>query len=123
MLDKVREIKVGNKKYKFKMTNKSILKIEEGGYNYSEIIAGLFDSKKFYTKALILLEATALDTKFNKNKFIDSLTPEQFQDELPDFTADLYLDYMGVDQEKTDESEEEKKENGKNKKLDKKEKN
>ncbi|WP_242865181.1 RNA polymerase subunit sigma [Clostridium botulinum] len=117
MLDKIRKMKIGNKEYGFKMTNKTVLKIDEKYENYALVINGIMEGKQFYNNAIKLLTCCCVDQEikevdgekikttkeFTIDELIEKLTPEQINTELIDFVLNLYWDYMGVN--KTEETQ------------------
>lgn len=107
MLDKVRKQKIGNEEYAFKMTNKTILQVEERFGNYAKIIDGLMEGKQFYTNAVKILSCSCHEKEFTVDELLEQLTPQQLNMEIPRFVTELYLDYMGIND---DSEKEEKKE-------------
>ncbi|APH21276.1 hypothetical protein [Clostridium botulinum] len=126
MLNKIRKQKIGNKEYSFKMTNKTIRKIDEKYGNYGSVIYGLMEGQQFYTNALRLISMCCV----NKEKVIinreedkykekikewdieeleDIITGQQYQ-EIANLAVDLYMDYMGFNEESKKEKKEEVKE-------------
>lgn len=127
MLEKTRKMKIENKEYKFKMTNKTVLKIDQKYGNYALVINGIMEGKEFYTNALRLLSCCCLNKEikeidgekiegtkeFTVDELIEKLTPEQINTEIIDFVLNLYWDYIGVNET------EEKQENADNKNKEK----
>ncbi|MGO5075186.1 RNA polymerase subunit sigma [Clostridium sporogenes] len=126
MLDKIRKQKIGNKEYSFKMTNKTIRKIDEKYGNYGDVIFGLMEARQFYTNSLKLISMCCIDKEkvlvdkvenkyeektkeWDIEELEDIITAQQYQ-EITDLAADLYLDYMGLNEEPEEEKEEVKKE-------------
>ncbi|AUM89754.1 RNA polymerase subunit sigma [Clostridium botulinum] len=126
MLNKIRKQKIGDKEYSFKMTNKTIRKIDEKYGNYGSVIYGLMEGQQFYTNALRLISMCCV----NKEKVIinreedkykekikewdieeleDIITGQQYQ-EIANLAVDLYMDYMGFNEESKKEKKEEVKE-------------
>lgn len=111
MLNKVKKFKIGDKDYNFKMTNKTVLKIDERYGNYGSVLEGIMKGKQFYTNALKLLSCSCVDKEiitiddekvektkeFTIDQLVDELTPEQLQS-TSKFVVDLYFDYMGVEE-------------------------
>ncbi|RUT55003.1 hypothetical protein NPD9_1692 [Clostridium botulinum] len=126
MLNKIRKQKIGDKEYSFKMTNKTIRKIDEKYGNYGSVIYSLMEGQQFYTNALKLVSMCCVDKEkvlVNKeeNKYEekikewdieeleDIITGQQYQ-EITNLSVDLYLDYMGFNEESKKEKKEEVKE-------------
>ncbi|MCJ8173977.1 RNA polymerase subunit sigma [Clostridium botulinum] len=124
MLDKIRKQKIGDKEYNFKMTNRTIRKIDEKYDNYGSIIYGLMEAKQFYTNALKLVsmccidkEKVLIDKKEKKyeekikewdiEELENIITGQQYQ-EITNLAVDLYLDYMGMNQTEDKEDKKEK---------------
>lgn len=126
MLDKIRKQKIGNKEYSFKMTNKTIRKIDEKYGNYGSVIYGLMEGQQFYTNALKLVSVCCVDKEkvltneedqkyeekikeWDIEELEDEMTAEQYRD-ITILAVELYLDYMGLNEE-NEEDKTEKKEN------------
>lgn len=126
MLNKIRKQKIGDREYSFKMTNKTIRKIDEKYGNYGSVIYGLMEGQQFYTNALKLVSMCCVDKEkvlVNKeeNKYEekikewdieeleDIITGQQYQ-EIANLAVDLYMDYMGFNEESKKEKKEEVKE-------------
>lgn len=122
MLNKLRKQQIGDKEYSFKMTNKIIRKIDEKYGNYGSVIYGLMEGQQFYTNALKLVSCSCIDKEkvlIDKEKNIykeltkewsieeleDIITPQQYQ-EITNLSLDLYLDYMGLNEETEGEKSE-----------------
>src|SRR3712207_6189325 len=122
MIDKIIKQKIGNKDYNFKMTNKTIRKIDEAYGNYGSVIYGLMEGKQFYTHALRLLskscidkERKCIDKENNKYEEVikewdieeleEIITGEQYQ-EITKIAIELYLNYMGVNDDDNKEETE-----------------
>lgn len=103
MFDKVRKQTIGNKEYSFKITNKTIRKIDEKYGNYGSILYGLMEGKQFYTNALKLISMSCIEKEWDIEELEDTMTGQQYQ-EITVLAVDLYLDYMGFNDE--DETEE-----------------
>jgi hypothetical protein len=108
MFDKVRKQTIGNKEYSFKMTNKTIRKIDEKYENYGSILYGLMEGKQFYTNALKLVSMSCIEKEWDIEELEDAMTGQQYQ-EITVLAVDLYFDYMGINEE-TEEEQTEKEE-------------
>lgn len=123
MMDKVRNQMIGNKKYSFKMTNRTIRKIDEKYGSYATVLYGLMEGEKFYTNSLKLVSMACIDkVEDKKNKLVEKewsieeleniISAEQYQD-ITSLAMELYLDYMGLNDE-YDEIEKKEDTKGKN---------
>lgn len=112
MLDKVRKQKIGDKEYSFKMVNKTIRKIDEKYGNYGSVIYGLMEGQQFYTNSLKLVSMSCIEKDWDIEELEDNMTAEQYQ-EMTILAVNLYLDYMGLNEEEETEKKTEKKENKK----------
>lgn len=112
MLDKVRKQIIDDKEYSFRMTNRTIRKIDEKYGNYGSIIYGLMEGQQFYTNSLKLVSMCCIDMEkvlidkdgmiyeekikeWNIEELEDTLTGEQYQD-ITTLAINLYFDYMGL---------------------------
>lgn len=107
MLDKVRKQKIDDKEYSFKMTNRTIRKIDEKYGNYGDVIFGLMEGKQFYTNALKLISMCCIDEEWDIEELEEQMSSEQYQ-EITVLAVELYLDYMGLNEEKEEEKTEKK---------------
>lgn len=132
MLDKVRKQIIGDKEYNFKMTNKTIRKIDEKYGNYGSVLRGMMVGEKFYTNALKLVSMSCIDKtiieketdngdiekvtvgiEWDIEELEDIITPQQYQD-ITELAVDLYFDYMGINETTKDEKVKKKEEEEKN---------
>ncbi|CUU46176.1 RNA polymerase subunit sigma [Clostridium beijerinckii] len=109
MFTETRKLKIGEKEYNFKMTNETILKVDDKYGNYGTVLQGIMEGKKFYTNALRLMSCSCIDKEtendkkvertkeFSIEELINLLTPQQLNNEIPTFVQNLYFDYMGID--------------------------
>lgn len=103
---------IGGKEYHFKMTNRTIRKIDEKYGNYAKVAEGLMEGKQFYTNALKLVSVCCIDVNrivLDKEKNIfkdmpkewdieeleDLLTPAEYR-EITNTALLLFLNYMGI---------------------------
>ncbi|HBJ2612671.1 TPA: RNA polymerase subunit sigma [Clostridium botulinum] len=128
MLNKIRKMKIGNKEYSFKMTNRAVLEIDRKYGNYALVVNGIMEGKQFYNNSIKLLSCCCVDKEikeidgekikttkeFTIDELIENLTPEQINTELIDFVLDLYWDYMGVNEIEENQVKEENKDQEKN---------
>ncbi|NOW02478.1 RNA polymerase subunit sigma [Clostridium beijerinckii] len=111
MICETRKLKIGEKEYNFKMTNATILKVDDKYGNYGTVLQGIMEGKQFYTNALRLMSCSCIDKEcktvndkeveknkeFSIDELINLLTPQQLNNEIPAFVKNLYFDYMGID--------------------------
>jgi len=116
MFDKIKKLTIGEQEYSFKMTNKTILKIDEKYGNYGTVLQGIMEGIQFYTNALKLISCSCIDKEyetindkkiektkeFSVEELADLLTPQQLNCEIAGFATELYFDYMGIKDNKTD---------------------
>lgn len=86
--------------YRFRMVNRTILKIDSKYGNYGTILDGIMNGKEFMSNALKLLSCCCLEKEFEVEELADLLTPQQLNYEIPSFVTNLYFDYMGVNDTK-----------------------
>lgn len=120
MLDKVRKQMIGDKEYSFKMTNRTIRKIDEKYGNYGSVICGLMEGQQFYTNALRLVSMCCVDKEkvlINKEEntyeekikewdieeLENVITGQQYQ-EITNLAVELYIDYMGLNKDNEEET-------------------
>ncbi|NKF05304.1 RNA polymerase subunit sigma [Clostridium gasigenes] len=97
-LEKVRKYKIGEKEFEFKITNRTILKIESKYGNYADVFKSLIENREITTTSLKLLLCSSVDATFNYTDvegLADDLTFIQMN-EVPLFVTEMYLDYMGI---------------------------
>lgn len=123
MISKIRKQKIGDKEYSFQMTNKSIFKIDEKYGNYAKVHSGLMEGEQFYANALRLISCCCLDKNkyikkekevdedFTIDELLEKLTPSQLHYEIPDLATRLYFDYIGINDDETEETEEKQEDN------------
>ena len=111
MFGETRKLKIGENEYNFKMTNETILKVDDKYGNYGTVLQGIMEGKQFYTNALRLMSCSCIDKEckivndkevekakeFSITELINLLTPQQLNNEIPAFVKNLYFDYMGID--------------------------
>ncbi|NMM65498.1 RNA polymerase subunit sigma [Clostridium sp. P21] len=104
MLDKIEKMKIGDKEYSFKMTNKTVLKIDEKYGNYGTVLAGIMEAKQFYTNALKILSCSCIEKEWEFDELVEEMTGEQLQS-TSNFVVQLYFNYIGVEKKKTDKED------------------
>lgn len=114
MFNKVRKLVIGENEYSFRITNRTVLKIDKKYGNYGTVLQGIMEGKEFYTNALKLISCSCIDKdyitvndqkievikEFSVEELTDLLTPQQLNNEIPGFATNLYFDYMGIDDSK-----------------------
>lgn len=100
--DKTRKMVIEEKEYSFKMVNRTVLKIDKKYGNYGTILNGIMQGVEFMTNALKLLSCSCLEKDFEVEELADLLTPQQLNNEMPNFVTNLYFDYMGINDTKND---------------------
>lgn len=105
MLDKIKKMKINNKEYSFRMTNKTIFKIDEKYGNYGTVFEGIMEGKQFYTNALKLLSCSCIEKEWDFDELAEELTGAQLTYEIPSFVTELYFNYIGVGDEKENKTE------------------
>lgn len=107
-----RKLKIGEKEYSFKLTNKTVLELDELYENWGSIFNGIMNGSHSLNCALKLISLSCVNTtkEFNKNTreydqrrtvftpegLMLNLTPQQLTYEVVDLSIQLILDYMGV---------------------------
>lgn len=111
-MDKVRKLKINNEKYSFKLTNRTVLELDEKYENAGSIFDGLMNGKQFYTNAIKILSCSCIDKRFDYElkkempkrweleELADLLTGNQMYSVVPSFATQLFLDYVGVNDDK-----------------------
>ncbi|WP_238899462.1 RNA polymerase subunit sigma [Clostridium sp. YIM B02500] len=109
MFGETRKLKIGENEYNFKMTNETILKVDDKYGNYGTVLQGIMEGKQFYTNALRLMSCSCIDKEtgndkkvertkeFSIEELINLLKPQQLNNEIPEFVKNLYFDYIGID--------------------------
>ena len=101
-----RKFTIGEKEYSFKMTNRTILKIDSKYGNYANVLQGLMEAKEFYTNSLKLISCCCIEKEWGIDELVDALTSEQMANTSV-LATNLYLDYIGVKEsdEKNEDNE------------------
>lgn len=107
MLTEIRTLKIGEKEYKFKMTNRTVFKVDDKYGNYGKIISGIMEGEQVYTNVLKLLSCSCIEKEWTIDELLEEATPKQLNLEMPNFAVNLYFDYMGLN-DKEDETNKEK---------------
>lgn len=100
-----RQFEINGEVLNFKMTNKTIFKIDEKFDNFGDVINGLMYGKNLYNNALKVMVCSCISNRKDNNgkeceltidELIEKLTPQQITNEIVEFATDLYLDYRGI---------------------------
>lgn len=94
--NKVKKLKIGDKEYTFKMTNMTVLKIDEMSGNYGTVTNGLINSENLYKNSAITVACSCIEKDWKLEEFINSLTVEQINGQLVNMALELYFDYLGL---------------------------
>lgn len=104
-----RKFLIGNEELEFEMTNRTVFNLDETYGNFGIVINGLMDGVNIYSNALKILCASCISKELKVDEVEKKLTPTQVLNELIQFSAQLYFDYMGVKEAEVGEKEENKK--------------
>ena len=77
----MQKFKIGEKEYEFKMTNRTIIKIDEKYKSYGIVLNGIMEGEAMFTSCLKLMICSAKDATFNFtiDELADAMTNEQMQ--------------------------------------------
>lgn len=109
MLDKPRKQMIGKVEYSFTMNNSTIRKIDEKYGNYGSVIYGIMEGQQFYTNALKLVSMACAEKDWTIEELEKTMTGIQYQ-QITALAVDLYLDYMGMNEDDETEKKEDKEE-------------
>lgn len=107
-MEKTKKILIGEETLSFKMTNRTILKVDEKYGNYGSVIAGVIEGNQFYTNALKLLSCCCIDRELDLDELVEKLTPSQMNYEITVAVAELYYDYIDIGKAEETETKKEK---------------
>lgn len=118
-----RKLKIGQKEYNFKLTNKTVFELDEVYGNWARIYNGVMSGENAFNNALKIISLSCVDTtkEFNKETreyeqkrtvftpegLMMNLTPQQVTFEIVNFACGLIYDYMGVKEISEEEQKEE----------------
>ncbi|KGN00824.1 RNA polymerase subunit sigma [Clostridium phage CWou-2020a] len=102
-------LKINGITYHFKITNRTILRIDKKYGRYPEIIKGMMEGEDFFTNALKILSCSCMEKEWDIDELIDSLTGQQLNFIIPSLVADVYFEYIGAGEAQEEGTEEEKK--------------
>lgn len=95
--NKVKTLKIGDKEYTFKMTNLSVLKIDEMSGNYANVTRGIINNINLYKNSAIIVACSCVEKDWTLDEFMNSLTVKQINGQLVNMALELYFNYLGVD--------------------------
>lgn len=103
----IRKFKLGKEELEFKMTNQTVVDIDELYGNYGEVYAGIYTGKNLYNNVFKLVAASCITRKLSFEELVEKLTPDQISDEIKVFAFDLYKDWRGIKEENSTEEDKE----------------
>lgn len=99
----IRKFKIGEEELEFKMTNKTVVDIDELYGNYGTVINGILFGENIYNNAFKLVSASCINKKLSFEELVEKLTPDQISEEILNFAFDLYADWRGIKETFTEE--------------------
>lgn len=102
----IRKFKIGEEELEFKMTNKTVVDIDELYENYGTVINGILFGEKIYNNAFKLVSASCISRKLTFEELVEKLTPLQISEEILNFAFDLYADWRGLKEDTSEEDKE-----------------
>lgn len=103
----IRKFKIGEEELEFKMTNKTVIDIDEIYNNYGTVINGILFGENIYNNAFKLVSASCISRKLTFEELVENLTPDQISEKILNFAFDLYADWRGIKETSTDEEDKE----------------
>ena len=103
----IRKFKIGEEELEFKMTNKTVIDIDEIYDNYGTVINGILFGENIYNNAFKLVSASWISRKLTFEELVENLTPDQISEKILNFAFDLYADWRGIKETSTDEEDKE----------------
>lgn len=92
----IRKLNLAGEELEFKITNKTIFKLDELYGNFGEVINGVMQSNNLYNNSARVVACACITREVIEEELKNKLTAEQITQELVPFAIQLYLDYMGV---------------------------
>ncbi|KEI02908.1 RNA polymerase subunit sigma [Clostridium botulinum C/D] len=89
-------LKINGITYHFKVTNRSILRIDEKYGQYPQILKGMMEGEDFFTNSLKILSCSCMEKEWDLDELIDSLTGQQLSFIVPSLATDVFFEYMGA---------------------------
>lgn len=102
----IRKFKIGEEELEFKMTNQTVIDIDEIYGNYGTVINGILFGENIYNNAFKLVSASCISRKLNFEELVENLTPKQISEEILNFAYDIYKDWRGIKETSTEEAKE-----------------
>lgn len=103
----IRKFKIGEEELEFKMTNKTVIDIDEIYDNYGTVINGILFGENIYNNAFKLVSASCISRKLTFEELVENLTPDQISEKILNFAFDLYADWRGIKETSTYEEDKE----------------
>lgn len=92
----IRKLNLAGEELEFKMTNKTIIDIDEKYDNFGEVINGVMYGKKLYVNSIKVLSFSCITRELTEEELIEKLTGKQMTKELVPIATDIYFDYLGI---------------------------
>lgn len=105
----IRKFNLAGEELEFKMTNGTIIDIDEKYDNFGDVINGVMYGKKLYGNSIRVISCSCITRELTEEELIEKLTSEQMTKEIVPLATNIYLDYMGVKQSKEDTENDKKK--------------
>lgn len=103
----IRKMIIGTEELEFKMTNKTVIDIDEIYDNYGTVINGILFGENIYNNAFKLVSASCISRKLTFEELVENLTPDQISEKIVNFAFDLYADWRGIKETSIDEEDKE----------------
>lgn len=103
----IRKFKISEEELEFKMTNKTVIDIDEIYDNYGTVINGILFGENIYNNAFKLVSASCISRKLTFEELVENLTPDQISEKIVNFAFDLYADWRGIKETSIDEEDKE----------------
>lgn len=103
----IRKMIIGTEELEFKMTNQTVIDIDEIYGNYGTVINGILFGENIYNNAFKLVSASCISKKLTFKELVENLTPDQISEKIVNFAFDLYADWRGIKETSTNEEDKE----------------
>lgn len=97
-----RKLNLAGEELEFKMTNGTIIDIDEKYDNFGKVVNGVMNAKNLYSNSIRVISCSCITRELTEEELIEKLTPDQMTKEIVSLATNIYLDYMGVKQSKED---------------------
>lgn len=104
-----RKLNLAGEKLEFKMTNGTIIDIDEKYDNFGKVVNGVMNAQNLYSNSIRVISCSCITRELKEEELIEKLTPNQMTKEIVPLATNIYLDYMGVKQSKEDTENDKKK--------------